>query len=206
MKIGIIGSGRIGGTLARLLTQAGHEVGLSHAHGTGTLRDEVTAMGANACAMTVEEAARFGDVVVAAIPFGSFRDVPVDALRDKVVVDAMNYYPQRDGHIPDLDRHVSTSSELFQRHLSGARVVKAFNTIRFDVLANEGQPPGEQRVAIPVAGDDEGAKGVVMGLIDEIGFDPVDAGGLAGSDRLEPGAPAYAAHADVEETRRLLVA
>lgn len=193
MRIGIIGAGRIGGTLAQLLVNAGHEVAVSNSRGPETLGDLVTALGSSGQAMTTEGAAEFGELVVVSIPLCHYRDVPVEPLAGKVVVDTNNYYPDRDGHIEALDKGTTTSSELLQDHLPGARVVKAFNAIYWERLANLGQPPdSSDRLAIPISGDDDEAKATVAGLIDEIGFDAIDVGDLAGGGVLhQPGAAIY---------------
>jgi predicted dinucleotide-binding enzyme len=193
MRIGIIGAGHIGGTLARLFVAAGHEVAVSNSRGPETLAGLVEELGGGAQAMTAAEAARFGDVVVVSVPFGRYRELSGDALAGKVVADTNNYYPQRDGHYEELDRDRTTSSELLQAHLPGARVVKAFNAIVWTRLRDDGRPAGDpERVGIPISGDDEQAKRTVAELIDEIGFDAVDAGTLAeGGRKHQPGSPAY---------------
>jgi predicted dinucleotide-binding enzyme len=184
MKIGILGAGHIGSTLARHFAAAGHEVALSNSRGPDTLTDVVAELGENARALTAGDAARFGDVVVVALPLKAYTDVPVDAVAGKVVIDTMNYYPQRDGQIAELDSGEATSSELVQRHLEGAHVVKAFNAIRWDSLRDKAHTgPVETRVGIPIAGNDEAAKQEVDDLIEEIGFDAVDAGRLGEGDR-----------------------
>lgn len=203
MRIGIIGAGHIGGTLARLFVGAGHEVAFSNSRSPDTLSDLVRELGEGARAVTADEAAAFGDVVVVSVPFGRYREVPGASLAGKVVIDTNNYYPQRDGHFADLDADRTTSSELLQGHLRGARVVKAFNAIRWNLLRDEGRPAGApDRLGIPLSGDDEVAKETVAGLIDQIGFDPVDAGGLSdGGRRHQPGSPVYAAGLTGNELR-----
>ena len=193
MRIGIIGSGHIGGTLAKLLVAAGHEVAVSNSRGPETLAGLVDELGASAQAMTAEDAERFGELVVVSVPFGRYREVPADGVEGKVVIDTNNYYPQRDGHFPELDDDSTTSSELLLAHLPGARVVKAFNAIVWTRLRDDGRPVGDpERLGIPISGDDEQAKRTVAELIDEIGFDPVDAGTLAqGGRKHQPGTPAY---------------
>src|SRR3954447_13145847 len=195
MRIGIIGAGHIGSTLAPHFVRAGHDVAVSNSRGPETLRDLVAELGHNARAMTVEDAARFGDVVVLAIPFKDYADVSADAVRGKVVIDAMNYYPNRDGHFEELDSGAPTSSEIVQRHLEGAFVVKAFNTIRWDFLRDQARPgAGEGHIGIPISGDDEAAKQEVDDLIAEIGFDGVDAGPLGqGGRKHQPGSEVYGA-------------
>jgi hypothetical protein len=195
VKIGIIGAGHVGATLARHFTAAGHDVAISNSRGPDTLHDLERELGERARATTVEEAARSGDIVVVAIPFKDYRDVPADAVGGKVVIDAMNYYPQRDGHFEELDSGRMTSSELLAQHLPGAYVVKAFNAIRWDSLRDKARPRGaDGRIGIPISGDDLPAKQEVDDLIAEIGFDGVDAGSLAeGSRKHQPGASVYGA-------------
>jgi len=194
MKIGIIGSGNIGATTARLLAEAGHDVTIANSRGPESLTEVVSEIGPRATAGTVEDAARAGDVVVVAVPLRAYPDLPAEAFAGKIVVDANNYYPQRDGQIPELDREETTSSELLARHLTGARIVKSFNTMNFRPLGSDGRPdaPRAERLAIYLAGDDEGAKEIVAGLIDEVGFAPVDTGSLhEGGARQQPGSPIY---------------
>jgi predicted dinucleotide-binding enzyme len=208
VKIGIIGSGKIGGTLARLFTGAGHQVAVSNSRGPETLAGLVDELGPGGRAMTPAEAARFGDVVVVSIPLGRYREVPTDGVEGKVVIDTNNYYPQRDGHFEELDSDRTTSSELLQEHLPGARVVKAFNAIRWSHLRDDGRPHGDpERFGIPISGDDAQAKQTVAELMDEIGFDPVDAGRLAdGGRKHQPGSPAYTQGLQTEELRAALAA
>jgi hypothetical protein len=207
MKIGIIGAGRIGGTLARKFVDAGHEVGLSHSRDPEDLRAKVVLLGASACAMTVAEAQDFGDVVVIAIPFGRHREMPTHRLAGKIVIDATNYFPDRDGRFHEIDDG-ATSSELLGEHLRDTRLVKTFNTVRWDCLRSGGHDRGDpERLAMPLAGDDAEAKQVVARLIDQLGFDAVDAGGLAfGGRRLQPGSPLFTAHLGADETQRRLAA
>jgi 8-hydroxy-5-deazaflavin:NADPH oxidoreductase len=206
MRIGIIGAGHIGGTLAKRFVDVGHEVALSNSRGPETLASLVDAVGERAQATTTADAARFGDVVVVAIPMGRYREVPTDAVMGKVVIDANNYYPQRDGHFEELDSDRTTSSELLQAHLPGAHVVKAFNAIQWMRLRDEGRPAGDPgRLAIPLSGDDEEAKRTVAELIDQLGFDPVDAGTLAeGGRKHQTGAPAYTQGLPTAELRARL--
>ena len=187
----MIGAGHIGGTLAGLFVRAGHEVAISNSRGPDTLEELVEELGGRARAVTADQAAAFGEVVVVSVPFGRYREVPTEGLAGKIVIDANNYYPQRDGHFADLDRDRTTSSELLQTHLRFARVVKAFNAIHWNDLREEGRPAGAlDRLGIPLSGDDDVAKQTVAELIDQIGFDPVDAGGLAdGGRRHQPGSP-----------------
>ncbi len=192
MRIGLIGSGHIGGTLALLAVRAGHQVVLSNSRGPESLAEVVSELGPAATAGTVDEAAATGDVVVVTIPLRAYRTVPASPLSGKTVIDTMNYYPGRDGHIPALDDGSTTSSQLLAAHLPGADVVKAFNTIFYQHLANQGQPSGTvDRRALPIAGDDLDSKRLVSDLIDVFGFDVVDAGSLAEGRRFQPGTPSY---------------
>jgi 8-hydroxy-5-deazaflavin:NADPH oxidoreductase len=180
MRIGVIGSGHIGGTTARLFEAAGHDV----------------MIGSRSGPHSIAEAAEHGEVVLVAIPFFAIGELPAAAFEGRIVVDANNYYPGRDGQVPALDADETTSTELLAAQLPGARVVKAFNSMNYVPLGERGDPslPVEQRLAIYVAGDDADAKAVVSGLIEELGFAAVDAGGLAdGGRRLQPGAPVYGA-------------
>jgi 8-hydroxy-5-deazaflavin:NADPH oxidoreductase len=202
MNIGVIGSGRIGATVAGRLVDEGHEVAISNSRGPETLQEVAAATGARAA--TVEETARFGDLVVEAIPLHAYTTLPADALAGKVVVDAANYYPGRDGKIDAIENGTS-SSTLVAQHLTESKVVKAFNTMQWENIRDRGKPAGDpERLAMPVAGDDEEAKRVVVGLIDQIGFDAVDAGTLADSSRQEPGTPVYGALATAEGVRHAL--
>jgi predicted dinucleotide-binding enzyme len=203
MHIGIIGTGHIGSTLARHFVDAGHEVALANSRGPQTLRELEAKLGERAHATTAEEAARFGDVVVVSVPFGHYTDLPTEGLAGKVVIDTGNYYPDRDGHYPQLDEDRTTSSELVQQHLAGTRVVKAFNAIRYDDLREQsGRDSSGGRRAIPVSADDPDAKHVVMDLITQIGFEPVDAGSLAhGGRQHQPGTPVYTTDLNAQQLR-----
>ena len=192
--IGFIGSGMIGGTVARLSVAAGYNVVMSNSRGPETLRELVAGLGPLATAATSGQAAEAGDLVVVAIPVKAIADVPATPLAGKPVLDAGNYYPQRDGQIEVLDNGVLTSSSLLQRHLPGAHVVKVFNNIYFRHLASLARPSGDaDRSALPIAGDDAAAKAAVTEYLDAIGYDTVDDGSLADSWRQEPGTPVYGA-------------
>jgi 8-hydroxy-5-deazaflavin:NADPH oxidoreductase len=194
MKIGIIGSGNIGANAARLFVRGGHEIALSNSRGGKGLEALIAELGGNAMATTIEEATRFGEVVLVAIPFGKFSTLPPDNLKGKVVIDAGNYYPQRDGKFVELDNDETTSSELMASHLKGARLVKGFNTIWSEHLATQGDTsrPLEQRRAIFIAGDDPEANAIVARLIEEIGFAAVDTGPLhEGGRSQQPGTAVY---------------
>lgn len=171
---------------------------LSNSRGPDTLATVVESIQGQVRAGTVAEAARFGDVVAVAIPMRAIRDLRPEPFAGKVVIDANNYYPQPGGRLSELDADQITSSELLASVLAEAKVVKAFNTIFFRRLLDDSRPdlPAEERLAIPIAGDDGDAKRTVMDLIDQIGFVAVDAGTLAGSRRQQPGSPLYVAFAE----------
>jgi len=200
MKIGIIGAGKIGGALTRRFAAVGHDVTVANSRGPQSLKGFTEETGSKAS--TVESAARNADLVVIAVPVAAVPSLPSDAFRDKVVVDADNYYPEGDGNIPDIADRSLTSSRWTAAHLPGAKIVKAFNTIYAEHLVDEGRPAGAAgRVALPVAGDDPAAKRTVMALVDEIGFDPVDAGSLDESWRQQPNTPVYGADLDAAGVR-----
>lgn len=206
MNIGIIGAGNIGGTAARLFSEAGHNVAISNSRSPDTLRDVVASLGPGARAMTTADAARFGEVVLVAIPLKDYTTLPADDLRGKIVIDAMNYYPDRDGHYPRLDSGETTSSEMLAAHLPHSRVVKAFNTIWSEHLKTKGNKtaPVEQRRAIFISGDDSEAKGIVSKLIEDIGFGPYDLGSLHDSHTQQPNAAVYNRDVTVEEARQIV--
>jgi predicted dinucleotide-binding enzyme len=201
MKIGIIGSGHIGGTLTRRLRDLGHDVTVANSRGPESLRDLAAETGATPG--TVDQAARSEDLVVVAVPLKVVPQLPAAAFEGRVVVDANNYYPQRDGDVPEIaDRSVS-SSRWTADHLKGARLVKAFNNIQAPHLLEKGRPAGAaDRIALPVAADDEAAKRLVMEVVDALGFDPVDAGTLDESWRQQPDTPVYGTDRDAEGVRQ----
>ena len=205
--IGFIGSGNIGSQLARLAVAQGHDVVLSNSRGPETLGDLVAELGDRARAGTVREAAEAADIAVVTIPLRAIDGVPAEPLADKIVIDTNNYYPQRDGHIAELDAETTTTAELLQAHLPQSRVVKAFNHIYASALTQEGQPAGtENRRALVVAGDDEDAKRVVGELIDSFGFDVVDAGPLSEGWRIQRDTPGYGPRRTADELRADLAA
>jgi len=190
--IGFIGSGRIGAVVARLSVAAGLQVIMSNSRGPQTLTDLVAELGPLAQAATGVQAAADGDLVVLTIPLRAYRSVPVAPLVGKPVIDTCNYYPQRDGQIPELDSGSLTSSELIQQHLPGAQVVKAFNNIYYRHLLALSRPVGAvDRTFLPIAGDDADAKARVSAFLNAIGYGAVDAGPLTESWRQEPGTPVY---------------
>jgi 8-hydroxy-5-deazaflavin:NADPH oxidoreductase len=192
--VGFIGSGRIGSTVARLAVATGYQVIMSNSRGPQTLTGLVSELGPLARAGSGEQAAAAGDLVVLTIPLRAYQSVPAAWLDSKLVMDTCNYYPQRDGQIAELDRGPATSSELIQRHLAGAQVVKAFNNIYYRHLLALARPADAgDRSFLPIAGDDAGAKAQVLRFLDAIGYGTVDAGPLAESWRQEPGTPVYGA-------------
>ena len=201
--IGFIGAGHIGSQLARLAVEHGYDVVISNSRGPETLSALVAELGPKARAATAAEAAKAGDVVVVTIPLKNYRQVPVAPLAGKVVIDTSNYYPQRDGHIPELDNESTTSSELLQGHLPTSKVVKTFNHLNAAALTTDGQPAGSKnRRALAIAGNDPTAKATVSHLLDEFGFDAVDAGPLNEGWRIQPNTPAYGPRLTAAEMRR----
>ena len=203
MRIGILGAGNIGAVAARLFVSAGHEVAVSNSRGPESLKELVRELGPKAHAMTIDDAARFGEVVLLAVPWRSPEALPhTELLRGKI--DAMNPY-RPDGGFYDLGG--STSSEEVLRRLPGARLVKAFNTIYYVHLAERGRKdaPLEERHTIYVAGDDAEAKNIVSRLIEDIGFAAVDTGSLREGGRMqEPDSPIYNQTYNGREAREFL--
>jgi predicted dinucleotide-binding enzyme len=208
MRIGIIGAGQIGGTLARRFTAIGHEVFIANSRGPASLAALAKETGATP--VTVEQAARSRDVVVVTIPMKNIPRLPVDLFQgvpeNVVVIDTGNYYPQqRDGRIDPIERG-TTESRWVSEQL-GRPVVKAFNNIYARHLLEYGKPKGAPgRIALPVAGDGRRAKDIVIRLLDELGFDGVDAGSLDESWRQQPATPVYGTDLDVEGVRKALAA
>ena len=206
MKIGIIGAGSIGGNLTRLLTAAGHDVSVANSRGPQTLTDLANETGAKP--VPVGEAANGAELVIVTIPTKNVPILAVDVLdgaaAGAVIIDTNNYYPQRDGRIDAIESGTTESRWVAQQ--LGRPVVKAFNGIQAQHLLDRGVAKGTPgRIALPIAGDDAGAKAIVMTLIEQIGFDPVDAGSLDESWRQQPGTPAYGADLDIAGTISALV-
>jgi predicted dinucleotide-binding enzyme len=206
MNIGIIGAGHIGGSLTRRLTAVGHKVFVANSRGPETLSDLDNQTGAKA--VTAIEAARSGEIVIVTIPQNRIRDMPKNLFQGVdpgvIVVDTGNYYPrQRDGRIAEIENGVP-ESRWVETQLNRP-VLKAFNTINWKNLLNDGKPAGTTgRIALPVSGDDASAKARLISIIDDIGFDAVDAGSLAESWRQQPDTPVYGTNLDVAGVRRAL--
>ena len=206
-RIGIIGTGHIGSQIARLAVANGHDVVLSNSRGPETLADLVAELGPRARADTPEGVAKAGDMVLVSVPLKAYSSVPVEPLAGKIVMDTNNYYPQRDGRIAELDNETTTTSELLQAHLPASKVVKAFNHIYARELTTDGRPPGTpNRRALAIAGDDPQAKAAVSRLIDQFGFDTVDAGPLREGWRIQRDTPGYGPRRNAEELRADLAA
>jgi predicted dinucleotide-binding enzyme len=205
--IGLIGAGHIGSQLARLAVRHGYDVVVSNSRRPETLTELVNELGPRARAGTPQEAAAAGDVVVVTIPLKNIDDLPAAPLAGKTVIDTNNYYPERDGHITELDDERTTTSELLQQQLAASKIVKAFNHIYAAALTTDGQPgdtPG--RRALAIAGNDAEAKRIVAKLIDQFGFDVVDIGPLSESWRIQRDTPGYGPRRTAEELRRDLAA
>ena len=185
----------------------GYDDVISNSRGPETLSALVSELGAKARASTAVDAAKAGDIVVVTVPLKNYRAVPVEPLVGKIVIDTNNYYPQRDGNIPELDDESTTTSELLQRHLPTSKVVKCFNHIYAAELTTHGQPAGSKnRRALVIAGDDKEAKATVTRLLDEFGFDTVDAGPLSEGWRIQRDTPGYGPRRTADELRRDLAA
>ena len=206
MKIGIIGAGHIGGTLARRLSALGHDVSIANSRGPDSLTDLARETGAKAA--TLRDAARDKDVVIVSIPEKSVRDLPRDLFAENdraVVIDTGNYYPKRDGRIAAIEEGMTESQWVAQQ--LGRPVVKAFNTIYARHLLEGGRAADQSgRIALPIAGDNPAAKELVIRLLDELGFDGVDAGTLAESWRQQPGTPVYGADLNLDSIQSALMA
>ncbi|MCO6544979.1 MAG: NADPH-dependent F420 reductase [Gilliamella sp.] len=189
-KIGIIGAGFVSQAYTTLFMRAGYQVMLSNSRDKKTLFSVATRL--NCQIGSQEEAIKFGDIILVAIPFINYTQLPAKLLRGKIVLDATNYYPARDGHLGQLDNHETTTSELVAKHLDKSRVVKVFNAILAKDVIKDAKPNDKSdRRAIPIAGDDLAAKQIVFTLLESIGYDYVDVGALSNSWRFERAKPAY---------------
>jgi 8-hydroxy-5-deazaflavin:NADPH oxidoreductase len=200
--IGILGSGHVGSNLARAAIAHGYDVVLSNSQGPESLAGLVADLGPKARAATPTEAAAAGDFGVVAIPITTIGQVPVEPLAGKVVIATINYFPQRDGHIPEIDNGTTTAPGVLQAHLPASRVVRAFSMLDAADMSGDGHPEGDpKRRALALAGDDAAAKQLVTGLYHELGFDALDLGGIGESWRVDPGQPAFVTRQNLAELK-----
>lgn len=190
MKIGIIGAGFVGRAVAKQAIKAGHQVMLSNSRGPQTLFSLKPMIGCETG--TATEAAIFGEIVVIAVPLTAIGQLPVAELAGKAVIDAVNYYPERDGQVAELDQQTTTTSEYLAGFLPQSKITKAFNAIQMTDLETDGLPAGDpERRALPLAGDDKATKQIIISLYDAFGFDAVDAGALSEGWRFQRAMPSY---------------
>jgi 8-hydroxy-5-deazaflavin:NADPH oxidoreductase len=200
--IGIIGSGHVGSSLAKAATVHGYDVVLSGSGKPGGLDGLIAHLGPEARAGTPEEAAEAGDFAIVATPISAVPSIPVEPLRNKVVIATINYFPQRDGRIAEIEDGTITVPGVLQRHLPDSKVVRAFSMLDAADMSGDGHPKGDpKRRAIAIAGDDAAAKQLVAALIDEFGFDVVDLGTLAESWRVDPGQKGFVTRQTADELR-----
>ena len=198
--IGILGSGHVGSNLAKAAIAHGYDVVLSNTQGPDSLAGLIKELGPQASAAGPAEAAAAGDFAIVAIPLATIGQVPVEPLAGKVVIATVNYFPQRYGHVPEIDDGTTTAPGLLQARLPASRVVRAFSMINAEEMSGDGHPPGDPtRRALALAGDDPAAKQLVAGLYEEFGFDAVDIGGLDESWRVDAGQPAFVTRQNVAE-------
>jgi 8-hydroxy-5-deazaflavin:NADPH oxidoreductase len=200
--IGIIGSGHVGSNLAKATMAHGYDVVLSNSQGPDSLTSLVADLGPGARAATPEEAAAAGDFAIVAIPITTVGQVPAGPLAGKVVIATINYFPQRDGHIAEIDDGTTTAPGILQAHLPASQVVRAFSMVDAADMSGDGHPKGDpKRRALALAGDDPAAKRLVARLYDECGFDALDLGGLGESWRVDPGQPAFVTRQTLAELK-----
>ncbi|QYN44905.1 NAD(P)-binding domain-containing protein [Gilliamella sp. ESL0441] len=189
-KIGIIGAGFVGQACAKLFIQAGYQVMLSNSRDKKSLYSVASSLGCQIGSQ--QEAIEFSDLILVAIPFINYTLLPKDLLSKKIIIDTMNYYPDRDGHFEQLDNHQITTSELVAQHLDQSKIVKAFNAILAKDIVKDAKPDDKtDRRALPVAGNDMPSKQIIFNLLEQVGFDYIDTGDLSQSWRFERAKPAY---------------
>ena len=200
--VGIIGSGHVGSNLAKAAIAHGYDVVLSGSGEPDALRVLAIDLGPKARAATAGEAAEAGDFAIVATPITAVESIPIEPLRNKVVIATINYFPQRDGHIAEIDNGAITVPGVLWRHLPDSKVVRAFSMLDAADMSGDGHPKGDpKRRAIAIAGDDAAARHLVTGLIDEFGFDAMDIGGLDESWRIEAGQPAFVVRQSLAELK-----
>jgi predicted dinucleotide-binding enzyme len=200
--IGIIGAGHIGSAVARKAVELGYDVVISNSRGPETLAGLVAELGPKVRAATAAEAAAAGDFAVVTVPLKNYKDIPVEPLAGKIVIDTNNYYWERDGRIPALDNGEATTSGLLQEHLPESKVAKGFNHIMASEITTDGTPSGtDNRRALATASDYPEAAELVTGLYDEFGFDTVNIGDLEDSWRVERDRPAYVVRQNAQELK-----
>ncbi|VEU24065.1 DEKNAAC105121 [Brettanomyces naardenensis] len=202
-KVATVGAGHIGEAVARVSVHSGHQVLISNSRSADTLKHLAKDIGAKAG--TTAEAVKFGDIVLLAIPLYRVKDLDASLFKGKIVIDANNYYPSRDGHIPVLDAKKTTSTGYVEDLLPGARLVKTFNSIfAGDIAVGKQKLANGHKRALPIAGDDKEAKKAVTELLESIGYDVYDYGGISDSWRQEPNTPTYTVASDLEELKKLI--